>query len=483
MTSSQAGPRGFECFEQAVVHAASGDSAYPAQLREIPSPPKSLWFVGRLPAQGEKLLAIVGARAATRAGCNCARAIATGLGQGGASIVSGGAFGIDAAAHEGALASGVPTFAVLGCGTDVTSKFTALLSPSLASLGVQSEALRHSVSFVIGFSALTFLHITAGELAPKWTAIQRPLPLALWVARPLEWFYLAFYPFNWALNRAAQWLLRLAGVAPASEGERVHSEEELRLVLAAPRQQSGGTVLGRNLVLNALDLHHRTARDVMRPRQEITALDTGATIAECLEVAEKTRYSRFPLCEGGDPDKARGVVHIKDLYAMRANARSGADLLPAARKLVYVPETARLEKLLQLFLERKLHFAIVVDEYGGTMGMVTLENILEELVGQIQDEFDQEKPLLVRTGETTWAAAGGLPLHELEGLVGVPLREEGITTTSGWITHRLGGFPKTGDALTVGAFELRVDETDGMRVARLTITRQRDQDAPISPEI
>ena len=117
---------------------------------------------------------------------------------------------------------------------------------------------------------------------------------------------------------------------------------------------------------------------------------------ECLDVAEKTRYSRFPLCEGGNLDKTLGVVHFKDLFAMRLEgAHAARTWRRVARKLIYVPETARLEKLLQLFLERKLHFAIVVDEYGGTVGMVTLENILEELVGQIQDEFDQEKPLLV----------------------------------------------------------------------------------------
>ena len=183
-------------------------------------------------------------------------------------------------------------------------------------------------------------------------------------------------------------------------------------------ETAGQPRLGRDIVLNALDLRQRIVREVMRPRQEIVALDTEASMAECLDVAEKTRYSRFPLCEGGDLDKTLGVVHIKDLYAMRIKARTGADLLPVARKLIYVPETARLEKLLQLFLERKLHLAIVVDEYGGTVGLVTLENILEELVGQIQDEFDQEKPLLVRASETTWEAAGALPLHELEELIG-----------------------------------------------------------------
>ena len=225
-------------------------------------------------------------------------------------------------------------------------------------------------------------------------------------------------------------------------------------------------------MLNALDLRHRLAREVMRPRQEIVSLDTQASIAECLDVAEKTRYSRFPLCEGGDPDKSLGVVHIKDLFAMRFKAACGADLLPVARKLIYVPETTRLEKLLQLFLERKAHLAIVVDEYGGTVGLLTLENILEELVGQIQDEFDQEKPLLVRTSETAWDLAGALPLHELEELTGQPLRQETVNTVSGWVTHRLGGFPKAGDTLAAGAYQLRVEAMDGLRVARLKLTKR-----------
>jgi CBS domain containing-hemolysin-like protein len=265
------------------------------------------------------------------------------------------------------------------------------------------------------------------------------------------------------------------GLEGASQAEVGQSEEELRLLFTAGQKHSGPISLRREILLNALDLRRRIAREVMRPRQEIIALDTDASIAQCLDVAEKTRYSRFPLCEGGDLDKTLGVVHIKDLYAMRLKARSARDLQPVARKLIYAPETAHLEKLLRLFLDRKLHFAIVVDEYGGTVGMVTLENILEELVGQIQDEFDQEKPLLVRTSETTWEAAGGLPLHELAELIGRPLQEEGITTASGWLTHRFGGFPKPGDVLTVGNFELRVEAMDGMRVERLRIIRQPEQ--------
>jgi CBS domain containing-hemolysin-like protein len=366
------------------------------------------------------------------------------------------------------------TMASLGLGWIGEPVFTTLLSPLLISLGVESGAWQHSISFAIGFSALTFLHITAGELAPKWMTIQKPLPIALWVAHPLRWFYLAFYPFNRLLNLSARWLLQKIGIELDVASDCAHSEEELRLVLASAQSEAGG----RNIILNALDLRHRVAREVMRPRHEIAAFNTEATIAGCLALAEKTRYSRFPLCEGGDLDKTRGVVHIKDLYPVFRDpalaGRTAADLLPVARPLIYVPETARLEKLLQLFLERKLHFAVVVDEYGGTVGIVTLENVLEELVGQIQDEFDQEKLKLERVGENVWEADGALPLHELEKVIGETRHEEVVATASGWMTQKLGGFPKVGDALTVGMCELRVEETDGPRVVRLKITKRAE---------
>jgi CBS domain containing-hemolysin-like protein len=374
------------------------------------------------------------------------------------------------------------TMASLGLGWIGQPVFTTLLEPLLIPLGVVSDAWLHSISFAVGFSALTFLHITVGELAPKWLTIQKPLPVALGAAYPLRWFYLAFYPFNRLLNRAARWLLERIGIEPDGATDRVQSEEELRLLVASVPHS--GTAGGRNLILNALDLRHRVAREVMRPRHEIIAFNTDASLIDCLALAEKTRYSRFPLCEGGDLDKTRGVVHIKDLYpAMRDPApagRTAADLLPVARPLIYVPETARLEKLLQLFLDRKLHFAIVVDEYGGTIGIATLENVLEELVGQIQDEFDQEKSELTLLGENVWEAAGTLPLHELEKIIGETHLEETVATASGWMTHKLGGFPKAGDALTMGACELRVEEMDGPRVARLKITRHA---VPHNPEI
>jgi len=286
------------------------------------------------------------------------------------------------------------TLASLGLGVLVEPVFEALLAPFFNAFHVQSPAVRHTVAISVGFLINIFLLIVVGELGPKALAIRKTLPVALWTARPLSWFAWITFPVVWLLNHSAQWMLRKLGIQPSHDGERAHSEEELRLLFASSQRQSGATRLGREIVLNALDLRRRVVREVMRPRQEIMGLSTEASITECLDVAEKTRFSRFPLCEGGDLDRTLGVVHFKDLFAMRLKARSGADLTAVARKLIYVPETARLEKLLQLFLERRLHFAMVVDEYGGTVGMVTLENILEELVGQIQDEFDQEKPCL-----------------------------------------------------------------------------------------
>ncbi len=364
------------------------------------------------------------------------------------------------------------TLASLGLGWIGEPVFARLLEPLMKVLQVQSPALQHSLSFAIGFSVITFLHIVAGELAPKSLAIRKPVQTSLWISLPLDWFYKASFPFIWILNHAANWLLRQFGIEPISEGEVVHSTDELRLIIRAAQTRDEASRLGHEIVLNALDLRRRLVRDVMQPRHEIVALDSSMTMTECLDMTEKTRYSRFPVCEGGDLDKTLGVVHIKDIYAMRIKARLAADLLPLMRKLIYVPETARLEKLLRSFLDRRVHFAIVVDEYGTTVGMVTLENILEELVGQIQDEFDQEKPLQTRIDENTWDLAGACPLHELEEIVGEPLRAEGIATVSGWITHRLGGFPKSGDVIAIGNFGLSVEEMDAMRVARLRVTKK-----------
>lgn len=363
------------------------------------------------------------------------------------------------------------TLCGLGLGALLEPLFSALLDPVFRGVGLESPDVRKTISIVVGFLINSFLLIAIGELAPKSFALRRAVPISLIVAHPLWLIYWTFFPFIWALNRTSQWALARVGIGAPNEAEQGHSDEELRLLILSAQRQGGGRGLGRDVVLNALDLRLRQAREVMQPRPEIVALDTEASMDDCLRLAEETRYSRFPLCEQGKLDQTLGVVHIKDLYAVRGQARTASDLRSVIRPLIYIPETARLERVLHFLLEGRLHMAIVVDEYGGTVGLVTLEDILEELVGQIQDEFDHERPLLTDLGEEGWELDGRLPLHELEHLVGDPLQQAGVTSVSGWVTHRLGGFPREGDTVPAGAFVLRVEETRGARVTRLRLTR------------
>lgn len=352
--------------------------------------------------------------------------------------------------------------------------FERLLHPVMLWLGIESPKWQHAISFGVGYTLLTFLHIIVGEQGPKFLAIKRPLESSLQVAYPLKWFYYATYPFIWFLNIASLWFLRQFGIE--TQGDHGHggdhSSDELRLMLAARQRDPGEGALGQEIVLNAFDLKHRRVRDIMRPRHEIVALDTGATIADCLETADRTRYSRFPLVEDGNLDRTVGVVHFKDLFALRNTAKTGADLRPVSRRLIYVPETAQLEKVLGLFLERRLHFAIVVDEYGGSTGIVTLENCLEQLVGEIQDEFDQEKPRVIARSENEWELEGTLPLFEVSELIGQPITAEGVTSVGGWLTQRLGGFPKRGDRVSLASHDFVVEELSGLRVSKVTMRRR-----------
>ncbi|MEY4692139.1 MAG: hypothetical protein RIT19_2464 [Verrucomicrobiota bacterium] len=364
------------------------------------------------------------------------------------------------------------TLASLALGWVAEPVFATLLEPVFGWLSIESEKVRHLLSASVGIMVVTFFHVVVGEQAPKFIAIKRPLPSSLWVAYPLHWFYLVTYPLIWVLNWTSLWVLRQLGIEASGHGE-VHSEEELRLMLGSTLAAGGSSVLAREIVQNSLDLGRRRVREVMRPRREIVALDLGRPIGECMRLADETRYSRFPLSDGGDLDRLVGVVHVKDIYLRRGAAGTAGDLRNVAKPVIYVPETARLDRLLQLFLDRRLHLAVVVDEYGSTTGMVTLENVLEELVGQIQDEFDQEKPRIEPVGDDQWRLDGALPLFELSELVREPVEASGAHTVGGWMTERLGGFAKVGDSVPLTGHRLTVCEVDGLRVSRVLIARTR----------
>jgi CBS domain containing-hemolysin-like protein len=371
------------------------------------------------------------------------------------------------------------TLAGMGLGRYVEPMVEVVAEPALHSMGLPAKHWAYSVALGAGFVLMSFILMIGGEALPKALAINRTEPITLAIANPLTWFIRIARPFIFVVNGAALWIAHKLGVESLEE-DGAHSPEELRLMVMSANKSGPETELGRDIVLNSLDLRRRIVAEVMRPRREITYLNTDASMTVCLELAEKSRYSRLPLCEHGDIDRTLGVVHFKDLFAQRELAHHGGDLLGVARKLIFVPETTRLEKLLQLFLDRKLHFALVVDEYGCTTGMVTLENILEELVGQIQDEFDFEKPRVTRHGDAEWELDGTLPLFELAELTGEVVEAGNVTTLSGWVTQQLGGFPRRNDEVTIGGFTLTVEDLDGLRVQRVRLRRILSPDK--SPE-
>lgn len=360
------------------------------------------------------------------------------------------------------------TLASLGLGWIGEPIFAAILEPFMGFLGIVSPALKHSIAFAVGFSIITFLHIVLGECTPKTLAIFKPLESTLFIARPLRFFYIILYPVIWFLNETSIWMIKKLGLQAIDETDHPHSEEELKILLSGDNRQ---LLAGRNIVLNALDLKNRIAREVMTPRREITWLSDQYTINECIDIAEATKYSRFPLCQKGDLDRILGVVHIKDLYAMRHKIHSASQLGAALKKSLFVPGTARLEKLLFRLMDSKNHFATVVDEYGGTIGVVTQENILEELVGQIQDEFDQEQHLIQNRGEDVWVLAGHLPIHQLEAMIGQSCNMENVTTVGGLVTQLLSSFPTPGEFVKLGDWTLTVEKTKDRRAETLVLER------------
>jgi CBS domain containing-hemolysin-like protein len=359
----------------------------------------------------------------------------------------------------------------LGLGWVGESAFEVILEPLFVILGIESPGARARIAFLVGFTTITFLHVVAGEQAPKSLSIRKPVATALFVAYPMRLFYIIGYPCIWILNKSALGLLKLVGIAPASEWEVGFTEEELKFQIASLQQRTGTPSLTRAIVQNAFELRHRFVREVMRPRHEIVYLDTEASITDCLSIVNEHRYSRYPLCEKGDLDKTVGILHVKDIYAMAPKVSKAWELRPFTKPILYLPEMGRLEKALELFLTRKTHMALVVDEYGGITGLVTLENVLEELVGEIQDEFDTEEPRVIRIDDFTWELDAALPLHQVEELVGVRLEAEGISSIAGFFMYKFGGFPKPGDKIGLHGFELSVKEMEGLRITRLILRK------------
>ncbi|MBP7589915.1 MAG: HlyC/CorC family transporter [Thermoanaerobaculia bacterium] len=365
------------------------------------------------------------------------------------------------------------TIASLALGWVGEPAFSWIMAPLVRQIPGATEALVHSVSLTTAFIIISALHIVVGEMAPKSFAIRRPQPTALWIAMPLYVFYWVIFPAIWLLNHAANGLLRLVGLKSAGEEELAHSEEELRILLSSSEMGSQSK-LKREILDNVFELSLRNARQVMVPRADVTHLSTSRPFAENLEIARQSGHTRFPLCER-DLDSVIGLIHIKDLF--RSTERI-ADIASLARPVKFVPETTPLDRLLGRMQAERQHMVAVVDEYGGVSGIVTLENVIEEIVGEIQDEFDTERPELARRGDGSFTVAGSMLVVDLEDELGLELSTRDEDTIAGVVLSELGRKPRIGDRVALGEARFEVLELQGNRIRSLGLELSTTEPPP-----
>ena len=340
-----------------------------------------------------------------------------------------------------------------------------LIAPLFPLIGIHSQGVSETLSAILGFIIITYAVITFGELGPRYIAIRNPVKVALLVVRPLGIYYTLFKPVIWILNRSASLAMRkIFKIAPAPTHDLAHSEEELRVILTEHENADGKNSLSQELLINALDFKRRVVRDIMTPRGDVIFLNTEDTLEENLKTAQDSRHTRFPLCRG-HLDNTVGQVHVKDMLVMLHDEKS--DLVSIKRELIPVPEMMPLEKLLTIFLAKHAHLAVVVDEYGGAVGIVTLDNVLEELVGDIQDEFDSEKPEFRKINENEFTVEGSLGLYELNDFTGLELESADVSTIGGYVTHLIGHLPKQGEQVQLEDYSVTITQSDGRRVGQL----------------
>jgi CBS domain containing-hemolysin-like protein len=359
------------------------------------------------------------------------------------------------------------TMASLGLGWIGEPAVAHLIRPLILSIGIRSEIVIHGVAFAIAFTAITAFHLVLGEQAPKIAALRRPEPAVLLSAMPLKIFYYLTYPFMAALNSSTAFLLRKAGIEGASEHEIPHSEEEIRALLMQAHI-AGELSRSEHRLINAVfEFDELICRRVMLPRADVVFLDVKYSLSEAIDVFQQTKHTRYPVCDGS-LDKIVGVVHIKDLIGLSADA--DFDLNSVIRPPQYVPETMPVRRLLRQFQSTHQHLAFLVDEYGTVSGIVTLENILESIIGPVEDEFDEEQPEIVSEGPKQYNISGNTSIDAINQRFGLRLEAHGVDTITGLMMARTDKLLAPGERVELSGATAEVLEVKGPQAIRIRLT-------------
>lgn len=326
----------------------------------------------------------------------------------------------------------------------------------------------HSISAAIAFTLITFLHVIVGELMPKSIALQNPDNTALFVARPTLITKMIFKPAIWAMNGAGNFLLRLIGVQSASEHQLGHSVQELKMLVEASEKIGVIENIEREMLHAVFDFGNSTAHEVMVPRTEMQAVDADAPIHELIHLAIQHPFSKFPVYEG-EIDHIIGVAHAKDLVRVQHSERLTATIRGIVREALFVPDTIRLDALLQEFRARRQHMAIVLDEYGGTAGLVTLDDLMSQILGEVRDTFDKSTPEIQRLPDGSALIEGMTLIDDVNRHFGLELKDENYDTIAGFMLGKLERMAKVGDVVEADGIKLRVEALDGLRIARVSL--------------
>lgn len=358
------------------------------------------------------------------------------------------------------------TLASLGLGWVGEPAVATLILPVTQALGL-ADAVGHTVALALAFAIITGGHIVLGELTPKTMAIQSVEKIVLTVALPMLIFERVMYPFVWLLNHVANWVAHRLGFETDGDGEEAHTEEEIRLLMEESYKQGLIDDTEADFVDNVFDFTDLNVREIMTPRTDMVCLYLEDTMDENLHIILEEQLTRYPICHE-DKDHIVGFLHVKDLMRVMAEGRK-PNLRRLARKALIVPESMDVSVLLKTMQKQRSQMAIVVDEYGGTAGMVTIEDIVEEIVGDIQDEFDEERPTAERRGKRIFSVDAKMLLEELEDILEIDIEDEDVDTVGGWLYDQIGQAPRVGQMAASGGNLFYVEEVDGVRITRVLI--------------
>jgi len=362
------------------------------------------------------------------------------------------------------------TLSSLGLGWLGEPAIAHLLHPVFRYFGLGETAVG-TISFVIAFSIITFLHIVLGELAPKSLAIQRSEWVSLHVARPIQIFYKVMYPFIAFLNWSAVRFLALFGIR-MEPGQDAHTEEEIRILVNESHKSGLIDQTELMLVDNIFDFSETMAREIMVPRTDMIVLNLRDSYEENVKLVQNGRFTRYPVVDG-DKDHVVGSLHIKDLLTSLLEGKTDS-LENVMRPILTVPETISISRLLTMLQKQRSQMAILIDEYGGTAGLVTVEDIMEEIVGDIQDEFDDERPE-VEQKDDLLSFDGRMLLEEVNDYLGLSLDDTEVDTLAGWIYMQIDHPPKVGDTVRAEGYEFIVNEVDHFRITRVLVKKLAPQ--------